>query len=992
MNRRFLLAGWIFFALLGAFPYNLFAQPGATVNLSKPKKYMNRVLPSEKAKDKPMNPWQRAFNNIPTHYNFHFNGELKLQEVLENAVSGFRDDYSKLLPFYNFTMENTAAQATELDSVIWKGNDAILLHDLRSDWVDDMYMLMGKSYYYKKDFDSAAICFQYINYAFQPRTKDEYGMNKAIGSNLNNSGNVYTVSTKEKASLTRMVTHTPARNEAMLWLAKTLTMAGDYSNAASLIETFKRDVTFPERLYPHLKELQAFWFYQQEMYDSTAVYLIQALDNAPGLRERARWEFLIAQILSARGNVKEADEWYGKAILHTTNPILEAYARINQIRLLSGEESKKRIDADIAKLVRMANGYKFEEYRHMIFYAAAEMELERDGVDNAIELLRQSSIYSNNDPDFKTKALILMADLAYDRGKYEIAALGYDSVNVNDPQIKNPEQVNIRKTVLKDIISNINTIRATDSLIQIAQLTEEQRSALIKAMLKKIRKDKNLEEEAKNNAQNAGYSPQNRQQDVNAPTDLFNENNSKGDWYFYNPAAKAQGIKQFQTIWGNRPNADNWRRSKALPNFVKSGQSQKSGNENTDEENAQEEEKEITAETLLANVPLTPEAMEEANKKIENAYYNLSKLFREKTGDCNALIKNNEDYAKRFSGKEHEEEILFGLIYCLKEMGFLDKSEYYRLYLERHHAQGKFTKMVNDPAGAMREQNQKKVEATRQYEDVYRQFIEGNFEKAVALKAAADKTYGENYWTPQLLYIEAVYYAKSRNDSAAINSLEALLKKDQKSPMAEKAKILIEAIQNRTALEQRLAAANIVRMEDEKFETIDENWKLKSKEQIDTTRKIKAVEAPKTEVVKITSKIDSTVFKPQIIEKKTEIYTFIPTQSHIVVLLLDKVDVVFVNEAKNAIGRFNRSISPSSSVSLVSLDDNRKFIIISPFQNFVEASSYRDNAAARASQEIFPWMPKDKYSFFVISPENLETLKTRKDVNEYLNLLKQNLN
>ncbi|MFZ9661647.1 MAG: hypothetical protein ACO29O_07195, partial [Chitinophagaceae bacterium] len=441
----------------------------------------------------------------------------------------------------------------------------------------------------------------------------------------------------------------------------------------------------------------------------------------------------------------------------------------------------------------------------------------------------------------------------------------------------------------------------------------------------------------------------------------------------------------------NRPNADNWRRSKALPNFVNTRQQNKNGNSEQDENADQEDEQEITAEKLLSNIPLTPESMEAANKKIETAYYNLSKLFREKTGDCNALIKNNEAYAKRFSGKEHEEEILFGLIYCLKETGMLDKSEYYRLYLERHYSQGKYTKMVNDPAGAMREQNQKKVEATRQYENVYRQFIEGNFEKAIELKSLADKTYGENYWTPQLLYIEAVYYAKSKNDSAAIDRLNALLKKDQRSPMAEKAKVLIEVIENRAALEQRLASSNIVRVEEEKFDALDENWKLKPKENIDTARKIKAQELPKNEVVKISSKIDTAAFKPQIIEKKADIYSFYPTQSHEVILLLDKVDVVFVNEAKNAIGRFNRSVSPSSTVSLVSLDENRKFIVISSFQNFVEASSYRDNAAARAAQEIFPWMPKDKYSFFVISPENLETLKTRKDVNEYLNLQKQNL-
>ncbi len=43
--------------------------------------------------------------------------------------------------------------------------------------------------------------------------------------------------------------------------------------------------------------------------------------------------------------------------------------------------------------------------------------------------------------------------------------------------------------------------------------------------------------------------------------------------------------------------------------------------------------------------------------------------------------------------------------------------------------------------------------------------LEGNFKEADCTKKIADSIYGENYWTPQLLYIEAVYYIKQRDDS-----------------------------------------------------------------------------------------------------------------------------------------------------------------------------------------------------------------------------------
>ena len=47
--------------------------------------------------------------------------------------------------------------------------------------------------------------------------------------------------------------------------------------------------------------------------------------------------------------------------------------------------------------------------------------------------------------------------------------------------------------------------------------------------------------------------------DNDKPTDLFGSN-AKGEWYFYNTSLKSKGFTEFKAKWGNRPNADNWRR------------------------------------------------------------------------------------------------------------------------------------------------------------------------------------------------------------------------------------------------------------------------------------------------------------------------------------------------------------------------------------------------------------------------------------------------
>jgi hypothetical protein len=140
-------------------------------------------------------------------------------------------------------------------------------------------------------------------------------------------------------------------------------------------------------------------------------------------------------------------------------------------------------------------------------------------------------------------------------------------------------------------------------------------------------------------------------------------------------------------------------------------------------------------------------------------------------------------------------------------------------------------------------------------------------------------------------------------------------------------------------------------------------------------------------------KIDSSKFKIPEARKDVAGYVFVPAEQHLAVMLLEKVDVVYVNEARNALARYHRDKYPGRTfeMTLTQFDDTRKIITIASFNGVVEAHDYATRAKNSAASEIFPWMPKEKYSFFVISPANLELLKSRKDVKQYLDLLQQNI-
>src|SRR5215467_13377613 len=241
------------------------AQLGLSFDIPKPKQYEERQLRSEKSESKKFTIPRRFIQNTTTHYNYFFNANNKMNEIIDRAKAVHRDDYTQLLSFYNYDLNETAKDSVQLDSLIYKASTGIVLHDLRSDWADNMYLLWGAAHYLQKEFDSAYLTFQFINYAFAPKEKDGYY--QFIGSGKDGNSAI-SVSSSEKANLAKQIfTRPPSRNEAFIWQIRNYLAWGQYPEAASLIATLKADPVFPERLRNDLEEVQALYFYKQNQWD-----------------------------------------------------------------------------------------------------------------------------------------------------------------------------------------------------------------------------------------------------------------------------------------------------------------------------------------------------------------------------------------------------------------------------------------------------------------------------------------------------------------------------------------------------------------------------------------------------------------------------------------------------------------------------------------------------------------------------------------------------
>ena len=1055
MLKRIFLPALLLF-LTCTLPHIVMAQaPVWTIDLlgkeKKPEKFENRKLGSEKMADKKFTLVRHFFQNNYTHYNYYYNAKNKINAVIERAKSSQKDDYTKLLSYYPYSLENTASQKSELDSVIFKATAGILLHDLRNDWVDNMYLLMGKAFLLRKDFDSAAATFQFINYNLFPRKKNEED-NRIVGTSDAASNSALSIANKEKQNILQKATALPpSRNDALIWMARTLIEQDETGEAAGLINTLQHDPNLPARLRNDLDDLNAYWFYKQNIYDSAATYLERGLTNADNKQDLSRAEFLLAQLYETTSQFDKATDYYEKVSVHTVDPLMDIHARLNNAKMLKTSNPEELTNC-INNLVKMAKKDKFEAYRDILFYSAGELAMQKPDSNLAISLFNKSLEYNETNISYKNKTFLQLADIAYNRRQYRMAFALYDSLQSGDTTLDDRiAAIQERRNALSKIVEKIIIVEREDSLQALAAMAPATREAFIKKMVKRLRKEKGLKEEEPGTGGGAMIEFNNGLDKKNEPVDLFAAGNNKGEWYFYNASLKSKGFNEFKRKWGSRKNADNWRRKNAAesadnnanptsglnmapgdidkptdPN-VKDGSNLAGGNSGTN--NSQPGD--ISFDGLMANVPLTPEKMNASIALHSYNLFELAKLYQNELEDYGQAITTYDQSLVRYPDSMYNGELYLGLYFCYTKLGLTAKAAYYKNLLTKNFAGSHAALIINNPAAA--NPSAKNEEGTKRYENIYNLFIEGNFDKAFADKKLADSLYGNNYWSPQLLYIEAVYHIKQRADSLAIGVLGNIAGLYPNAKLTPKAMRMIDVLKRRAEIEDYLSKLEITRAKDDEVVKIDDRSPLVRNDlslikspvsnidtntvgikQMDATMKkglasnelpvvrdtVKTSISPATVAVNaqaavVNTRIGGVINAPakDSLKKAGTLFTNGPFSINLetpqnVMMILDKVDGTYVNETKNAFTRYLNESFRGEPITIVrdAIDKDRTVLIFTSFANGNAAYQFLLKVKKAAPDEV-SWLPANKYTFYPVNDENLQLLKTNKDIAAYIALL-----
>lgn len=965
---RFVRWAWLLLLLQSL---ALFGQTGFKINIPKPKEYEERVLRSEKTTEGKLRSVPRLIQNTVTHYNFNYNASRKLNEVIDRAKAAHKDDYSKLISFYNYSPATIKADSIHLDSVIQKASSGIALHDLRNDWVDNLYLLWGAAYYFQQKFDSAYQLFQFINYSFAPREKDGYA--KVIGSGRDGNKSNSIASEEKKNPVKKFFTDPPSRNDAFIWQIRNHLAQNQYAEASSLIDVLKKDPLFPERLRPALEEVMALQFYRLENWDSAAFHLSRALPEAANTQERARWEYLIAQLYEKAAKSSDAQRYYQKVIPRTTDLVLEIYARLGALRSLQ-QSLTADIDKNVNALLQMAAQDKYAAYRDIIYYMAAQMDLTGGNTARAIRSLLSSTEASSNSPLQRSKAFLQLAEIAYANGQYREAARFYDSLQVKDSSLADINLLELRKKALQKLVPHIEVLQRQDSLWRIAGLSEEERREWARKQLREFKKQQGLSEDPM-----AAPKGNNPLQPVVANT-LFMPGDAKGEWYFYNATSRTRGQTEFKTRWGNRPNSDNWRRLAALQaamNTIVAGGgldsaavTGKVGTGQTD------------LESIYNQLPLSPEQQQLSRDSISRALFNAGKILIQDMEDCSRGIALLERLLNSDSTFRPRQELYINLYRCYLKQGDLQRAAQLKTLL-----QGEFP---NDPLTlSLFESKQsapdKSKTADSIYQRIYSLFTQENYQAAITQKKMADSLYGAGYWTPQLLYIESVYYIQQRQDSTAIRILYQLSNQFPDHPLKNKALALIEALGNRAKLEASLTivpaqTAEASAQAPTQAPTPTEASRKPGPTTTSTTTTATAATTPAIATAAPTG------------QPRTGDFVKNDQSPHVAVLVLTNVDNALVNETKNALLRFNRENFTVNALTTTvqAFTDNIRLVQVASFADATQATLYKERAQLKTRTDIAPWLEVSQFFWMIVSAENLERLISTKDLGSYKNFLNKN--
>lgn len=710
------------------------------------------------------NTWtRRAYHNITAHYNVYWNGMDLMRQGIKDYDAEMKDNFSLILPVYNFGDKTGNKAAQFSDNAIKKASKTIQKHSMFFNhkeyckWIDDAYMMIGKAYFYKKDYPMARRTFEFVIKTY-------------------NDNDI--------------------KYEAMYWVAMANIQLGDYNRGEPMLDMLLNKINkgeAPAKYEEAVNLAYANSFILQKNFDAAVPYLNRALELNPKVKMKTRVYFILGQIAQKQEDPDKAALMYTQVLKHSSTYEMEFNAKINLAQCYTSKSTEREFI--VKKLGKMLKDEKNKDYLDQIYYALAQISLTDKDSIHAIEYLGKSVSTSKTNNYQKAISALQLADIYFSFPNYPKAQAYYDSTMQFLPKdFANYNIIKKKTETLTDLVQQLQLISREDSLQALAAMPEELRNAVIERLVANY-----IAEEVKKK-QDAQLKQENQMFAVQE--DKTNTSSSQGRWYFYNANTLANGFSNFAKKWGRRRSEDNWcLTDKAItmnpaeapvdtiPAPPMAG-SDTSGREKTEKKSTNPKDKKFYSQ----DIPLTPAKLAVSKKKVSDAYYKAGFIYIEGLNDYGHSIECFETLLQKFPEYPRKAQTYFELYTLYNGLKNEPKSDYYRNLLLTGYPETDYAKLLVNP-NYFKELASRKSESSKLYETTYKAFLNQQYYMVISSASEAHAKYkSDTALLPKFDYLRALSLGKIEVADSMIVALTMIQQEYPKSPVSNLAREVLTSL------------------------------------------------------------------------------------------------------------------------------------------------------------------------------------------------------
>ena len=506
----------------------------------------------------------REFHDLHAKYNGFFNANEIIKVTYNDFLKTRKENYNLILPIFPIPdVEQSKNWYAPMDTAYRKCELVIFSHRMphakkgrnrNREWcqyIDDNWMTMGKTRFYKKDLPKALKIFQYVENHYE--IEDNYyesifwQSKVLIEMGAFNEAEEILLSLIIKFEEQELET----KDQEKLTPKQKVRLALIYDERMDYLESIEPVISPSSinKIYPTLADL----YIKSKSYNKAIENLEIAIENKHKKAFKTRLFFVLAQLHHMENNFK-ASLYYQEVVERNPEYEMAFQAKINRALSFSGRDSK----AIQSQLLKMLKDDKNIEYFDQIYYALAEISFKNNVEDLGKKQLQKSINLSTNNLPQKIKSMQRMGDLFFEKSQYINSYFYYDSIQKTSLKAyKNKDQVDKKYKLLKDIFFNKTLIEKNDSLFAICSLDPKQRMDKIYEVLdlELAKRDKKLEAPLLANSNKGLSSPSS-----NSPINQ--------SFFIWDQKMLERGKVEFDKKWGKRVLEDNWRRGSKTAIFL----------------------------------------------------------------------------------------------------------------------------------------------------------------------------------------------------------------------------------------------------------------------------------------------------------------------------------------------------------------------------------------------------------------------------------------